>query len=805
MTWTAATTAAASAAPSSLLPPRLRLLLLPAAGACKLRWIAAAPKAQKRGRSHALSRHSTAAPADYGSGLIRNALPLLQLPEQEDEFLEEEEGTIWGMVQEVKAMLRSMGDGEISISAYDTAWVALVRDPEGEGRRSLFPASLRWIADNQLGDGSWGNAAVFSAHDRLISTLACAVALASWNLHPDKCRRGVEYVRENMWRLGEEAAEHMPIGFEVAFPSLLDLAKELGLEIPYSHPCLQGITAMRDLKMERIPKQVLHEVPTTLLHSLEGMVGLDWEKLLRLQCQDGSFLFSPSSTAYALMQTGDGNCLKYLHRLVRRFGGGVPNVYPVDLFERLWAVDRLQRLGIAGYFSPEIKDCLDYVHRYWTEDGICWAKESRVFDIDDTSMGFRLLRLHGYPVSPGVLRQFEKDGEFVCFAGQSNQAVTGMFNLNRAAQVAFPGEEILERAKSFSYAFLREKQAAHQLLDKWIITKDLPGEVEYALDFPWYASLPRVEARFYLEQYGGGSDIWIGKTLYKMPLVNNDVYLELAKLDFNHCQALHQLEWLHLQKWYEEAGLQWHGVSRRALLEDYFLAAACIFEPERATERLGWVRTMVLSKAVSSYLSDNSCTETSRQALILNFLDDENYCSNGHGISRAKVRRKGEHLAELLHQLVDGLVALAANSHQQRMRHYLHEAWKVWFSIWKCEEENIGLLLVTTIEACGGRFNLTSAQPQYDELAHLLSSICALLLPRKLIKEDMNKETIDEKMQELAQCVLRSATPDDQGLDFHQTKQTFLLVAKGFYYTAHCPEDVLNSHITKVLFQPVDK
>lgn len=70
----------------------------------------------------------------------------------------------------------------------------------------------------------------------------------------------------------------------------------------------------------------------------------------------------------------------------------------------------------------------------------------------------------------------------------------------------------------------------------------------------------------------------------------------------------------------------------------------------------------------------------------------------------------------------------------------------------------------------------------------------------------MNKEIIDEKMRELAQLVLQSSTtPDDQGLDFHQTKQTFLLVAKGFYYTAHCPEDVLDSHITKVLFQPVDK
>jgi ent-copalyl diphosphate synthase len=27
--------------------------------------------------------------------------------------------------------------------------------------------------------------------------------------------------------------------------------------------------------------------------------------------------------------------------------------------------------------------------------------------------------------------------------------------------------------------------------------------------------LPRVEARVYLEQYGGEDDIWIGKTLYR--------------------------------------------------------------------------------------------------------------------------------------------------------------------------------------------------------------------------------------------------------------------------------------------------
>jgi len=40
-------------------------------------------------------------------------------------------------------------------------------------------------------------------------------------------------------------------------------------------------------------------------------------------------------------------------------------------------------------------------------------------------------------------------------------------------------------------------------------------QVGYALDVPWYASLPRLETRFYLEQYGGENDVWIGKTLYR--------------------------------------------------------------------------------------------------------------------------------------------------------------------------------------------------------------------------------------------------------------------------------------------------
>lgn len=78
-----------------------------------------------------------------------------------------------------------------------------------------------------------------------------------------------------------------------------------------------------------------------------------------------------------------------------------------------------------------------------------------------------------------VFKVFEKEGEFFCFAGQSNQAVTGMFNLYRASQLAFPREEILKNAQKFSSKYLQHKQEKGELLDKWIIMKDLPGEVRY--------------------------------------------------------------------------------------------------------------------------------------------------------------------------------------------------------------------------------------------------------------------------------------------------------------------------------------
>ncbi|XXG48534.1 hypothetical protein AAC387_Pa02g2957 [Persea americana] len=709
-------------------------------------------------------------------------------------------------VNGIKATLRSMDDGEISVSAYDTAWVALVEDINGNGSPQ-FSSSLQWIVDNQLSDGSWGDHKIFFAHDRIINTLACVVALKYWNIYPERCKRGISFLGENMSRLDEEDAEHMPIGFEVAFPSLIEIARELGLEVNFDSLVLKEIHAKRNLKLGRIPKEMMHQVPTTLLHSLEGMPDLDWEKLLKLQSPDGSFLFSPSSTAFALKQTKDEKCLKYLKKAVDKFKGGVPNVYPVDLFEHLWAVDRLERLGISRYFQPEIKDCLDYVYRYWTEDGICWARNSKVRDVDDTSMAFRLLRLHGYDVSADAFRHFEKGGEFFCFAGQSGQAVTGIYNLNRASHVSFPGEKILEDARTFSYRFLREKQASKQLLDKWIITKDLPGEVGFALDFPWYASLPRIETRFYLEQYGGEDDVWIGKTLYRMPYVNNNEYLELAKLDFNNCQALHQSEWLDMQRWYEEVKLREYGVSRKAVLRAYFLAASSISEPDRANERLAWARTAVLMEAFASYFSNNASTVDEKRAFFEDFIR-----------SSSKRTDKG-----LVGAWLDTLrlVSLGTSvAHRTNVRLHLERAWEDWLMTWTEKEDSVPQgateLLVRTINLCAGRSVSKEllSHPHYVRLATRTNTLChrlsrlASLIEKAEQTADGNgtipsrglasQQPMETEMQELLQYVLQTS----DGIDL-AIKQTFLTVAKSFYYTAHCSPTNFNLHMEKILFERV--
>ena len=60
---------------------------------------------------------------------------------------------------------------------------------------------------------------------------------------------GLSFLHENIKRLREDDEKRMLFGFEMAFPMLLEMAKDIGLDLPYDEPALQDIYAKRDLTL----------------------------------------------------------------------------------------------------------------------------------------------------------------------------------------------------------------------------------------------------------------------------------------------------------------------------------------------------------------------------------------------------------------------------------------------------------------------------------------------------------------------------------------------------------------------------
>nr|AZB50383.1 terpene synthase 1 [Origanum majorana] len=732
-----------------------------------------------------------------------NSSQLIEKVGSPAQSLEEANKKIEDSIEYIKNLLMTSGDGRISVSAYDTSLVALIKDVKGRDAPQ-FPSCLEWIAQNQMADGSWGDE-FFCIYDRIVNTLACLVALKSWNLHPDKIEKGVTYINENVHKLKDGSTEHMTSGFEIVVPATLERAKVLGIQgLPYDHPFIKEIINTKERRLSKIPKDLIYKLPTTLLFSLEGQGELDWEKILKLQSSDGSFLTSPSSTASVFMRTKDEKCLKFIENAVKNCGGGAPHTYPVDVFARLWAVDRLQRLGISRFFQHEIKYFLDHINSVWTENGVFSGRDSQFCDIDDTSMGVRLLKMHGYNVDPNALKHFkQEDGKFSCYPGQMIESASPIYNLYRAAQLRFPGEEILEEASRFAFNFLQEKIANHEIQEKWVISEHLIDEIKLGLKMPWYATLPRVEAAYYLEYYAGSGDVWIGKTFYRMPEISNDTYKEVAILDFNTCQAQHQFEWIYMQEWYESSKVKDFGISKKDLLVAYFLAASTIFEPERTQERIIWAKTLILSRMITSFLNKQATLSSQQKNAILTQLGE-----SVDGLDKIYSGEKDSGLAETLlatfQQLLDGF--------DRYTRHQLRNAWGQWLMKVQQGEANGGAdaeLIANTLNICAGLIAFNEdvlLHSEYTTLSSLTNKICQRL---SQIEDEKTLEVIeggikDKELEEDIQALVKLALEENGGCGVdRRIKQSFLSVFKTFYYRAYHDAETTDLHIFKVLFGPV--
>lgn len=79
----------------------------------------------------------------------------------------------------------------VSPSAYDTAWLAMIPDSKNRDN-PMFKSCLNWVLNNQNEQGFWGDSGFDDVPtiDTLPATLACMVALSTWNVGAKNIEKG---------------------------------------------------------------------------------------------------------------------------------------------------------------------------------------------------------------------------------------------------------------------------------------------------------------------------------------------------------------------------------------------------------------------------------------------------------------------------------------------------------------------------------------------------------------------------------------------------------------------------------------
>lgn len=458
-----------------------------------------------------------------------------------------------------------LGERPVASMAYSTAWAARLANDDGT---PVFPQARTWLRTHQHGDGSWGGT-VPNAYDRLVSTAAAVLALRDvpddWAARA--IRDGVGYLREHAtdWRgsVGE------PIGFEVVAPSLVAEAQSAGL---FAMDSLTELVRLRDDKLSRVPPGALAGQPTGLLYSLEALGELvPLPAMAKFAAVNGSMANNPAATGALWAATKEPAALGYLHEAARSAGdGGMPEIYPINVFEPSWVLYLLGRAGVVPSGAREHVARLVKLPGA-TGEPIGVSEEFPVPDSDDTAMVANLSHAYGFDATPLLesLLSFETDTHFVGFAHERGAPVSANGRVIEALcqqeqrfapQIAKARDFLLDVRHESAWwydkwhlsAYYATAQAVFGLADivpadtlsgtwqwlldgqhangSWGLAGGQPEETAYAVHSldalaPRFGPVPAGtyrRAAAYLREHLDATDfaeLWIGKGLYTPPAV----------------------------------------------------------------------------------------------------------------------------------------------------------------------------------------------------------------------------------------------------------------------------------------------
>ncbi|KAM7462294.1 hypothetical protein LguiA_030415 [Lonicera macranthoides] len=227
---------------------------------------------------------------------------------------------VQGSIERIRE--RFVGKVDLSASSYDTAWVAMVpSNRDSPNQQPCFPGCLEWVMENQKADGSWG---LSSNHpslvkDSLSSTLACVLALQKWKVGEQLVQKGLDFIGSKRYAVMDKH-QSSPIGFDIIFPSMINYANDLGLNLPLDSDFVNVMFHNRHLQLQR--KISFRGKEGHLVYYAEGLdESYEWKEVMKNQQRSNGSLFnSPATSAAALIQFHDDKCFDYLQSLSKIHG-----------------------------------------------------------------------------------------------------------------------------------------------------------------------------------------------------------------------------------------------------------------------------------------------------------------------------------------------------------------------------------------------------------------------------------------------------------------------------------------------------
>ncbi|KAK1430035.1 hypothetical protein QVD17_12497 [Tagetes erecta] len=249
--------------------------------------------------------------------------------------------------------------------------------------------------------------------------------------------------------------------------------------------------------------------------------------------------------------------------IIRRQAGNVAR--------SLELIDDLQRLGVGYHFEDEISDVLEMIYKHYYESEVKWDG----LDLNLRALGFRLLRQHGYQVSQEIICNYkEKIGNVKPHVMEDMVVV---LNLYEASYHSFEDKSILDEVRVFTTKYLKENVG--------YMNGGISPLVSHALEFPLHWRVPRVEAKWYIDEYEKRNGA-------------NPILIELAKLDFDMNQAIHLEDLKHTSRWWKNT--RWDeklSFARDRLVEHFMWSLGFSYQPQFSLGRR--ILTMVNSLITS--------------------------------------------------------------------------------------------------------------------------------------------------------------------------------------------------------------